>query len=147
MTLTTEHGAALTAVLDAILPPSADGRLPGAGQLGLAESLASRVELQTLLANGLAVVDELARARGRSGFAAVPAAERRELLEATGTRAPGFLPTLVAQTFVAYYQAPRVLEAIGLDPRPPFPRGYEVAPTDFAILDPVRALEPIFRKP
>lgn len=146
-TLSTEMEAIFSAVLDTIVPPSADGRFPGAGQLGLAEPLAASAELLPLLAGGLTSVDEAARARGADGFVALAVGERREVLEAASARAPGFLPLLVAHTFLAYYQAPRVFEALGLDARPPFPRGYPVAPTDFAILDPVRRLEPIYRKP
>jgi hypothetical protein len=38
-----------------------------------------------------------------------------------------------------------VVEALGLEPRPPFPKGYEVPPNDPALLDPVRRRAPFFR--
>lgn len=145
--LSSDRTLALADVLDAIVPPSVDGRFPGAGELGLGEAMAEQPELEPLLASGLAALDELARARGAAGFAEVPPDERRPLLEASGEPAPGFLLILVVQTFLAYYQHPRVREALGLEPRPPFPRGYEVEPTDFSILDPVRGRDPIYRKP
>ena len=38
-----------------------------------------------------------------------------------------------------------MLEAIGVEPRPPFPKGYQVEQGDFSLLDPVRARGPIWR--
>ena len=44
----------LRAVLDEIIPPSGDGRLPGAGELGLAEGLRERAaDLWPVLAPAL----------------------------------------------------------------------------------------------
>jgi hypothetical protein len=145
--LSPDQKLALAGVLDEIIPPSRDRRLPGAGQLGLADALARNAELRPLLASGLAALDEIARARGAAGFAELASGERREALEGVATRAPGFLPILVVQTFVGYYRDGLVRGALGLENRPPFPRGYEVEPTDFSILDPVRRRDPIYRKP
>ena len=54
----------------------------------------------------------------------------------------------VLQTIVAssYYRDPRVLTALGREPRPPMPGGFEVEEGDFSLLDPVRARGPIWRK-
>ena len=149
--LSEEQTRALACVLDLVLPPSADGRLPGAGQLGLAaaieQGVQARPELLPGLLQGLDGLDERARARGADGFAAVAAAERRALLEQVAAQAPAFLPPLVFQTLAAYYAHPQVLEALGHEPRPPYPKGYDVPPTDFSILDPVRERDPIYRRP
>lgn len=128
----------LAAVLDTIIPPSADGRMPGAGEL-LGDAFAQRAELAPLLDAGLDALEP--------GFAQLPADARRAALEATAALAPAFLPTLVAQGFVAYYQDPRVREGLGLEARPPFPRGYELEAGDLSILDPVRQRDPIYREP
>ena len=48
-------------------------------------------------------------------------------------------------TLNSYYQDDRVMEAIGLEARAPYPGGYEVAPTDWTILEPVRGREKIYR--
>jgi hypothetical protein len=138
---------ALDCVLDEIIPPSADGRFPGAGAIGLAGIFASRAELRPILTAGLTALDEISGGRGAEAFDALPREARRAVLEASTADQPAFLPTLVAQTFIAYYQDAGVKEALGLGSGPPFPRGFEVAPTDFAILDPVRKRAPIYRKP
>ncbi len=147
MSLPPERLEALACVLDAVIPPSADGRLPGAGALGLADALAGQPELEPVLEAGLAALDEIARGKGADGFAALPPGERRGALEESAAVQPAFLPSVIAQTLVAYYQDRRVLVALGQEGRPPFPLGYPVEETDFSILDPVRARDPFYREP
>jgi len=52
---------------------------------------------------------------------------------------------LMLYTFGCYYKHPRVLAHYGLEARPPHPKGYEVPPTDWSLLDPVRKRGPIHR--
>ena len=56
-----------------------------------------------------------------------------------------FPPALVLHVLGAYYQHPRVLSALGLDPRPPHPDGYRMAPDDLALLEPVRRRPRMYR--
>ena len=39
---------------------------------------------------------------------------------------------------VCYYQNDKVLEALGLEARPPFPQGYHLDQMDFGLLEPVK---------
>ena len=96
---------------------------------------------------GLAALDALARERGAAGFAALPREERTAVLKAYAEREPGFVPGLVFQTYTAYYLEPRVVEALGLEARPPHPKGYEMEPNDLSLLDPVRARPGPRRRP
>jgi hypothetical protein len=148
--LTREQHRALAAVLDEIVPPSADGRLPGAGALGLASTIEEKMReepiLQPAVLGGLEALDALAKRSGAAGFADVPASERAELLSRISAEAPAFLPGLIFHTYLAYYQQAPVLEGLGVPPRPPFPEGYAVAPTDESLLDPVRRREPFYRR-
>src|SRR5688572_31812227 len=101
--------SALAAVLDAVVPSSLDGRLPGAGEIGLAREIEEKLGAMCVFtARGLDALDALARERGAPGFAALAAAERTELLDAHAAADPGFLPGLVFQVYSAYYQHPRV---------------------------------------
>jgi hypothetical protein len=142
----------LAAVLDELIPPSPDGRLPGAGadEVGLVayleEASARTPDLRPALEQGLAALAELARRRGAQGFAELPAAERAAVLEELGTAAPAFLPGLLFQTYAGYYQQPAVLAGLGLPPRPPFPEGYDLEPGDLGLLDPVRARPRLWRE-
>lgn len=140
---------ALAAVLDTLLPPSEDGTMPGAGELGLVEALERAVrrtpELEPGILNGLAALAEVAAARGADGFAALPPAERPAALEALSATASAFVPSLVFPTYVAYYQHPRVLEGLGVPPRPPHPLGYPLEEGDLSLLEPVRARRRLYR--
>ena len=140
--------AALSAVLDAIIPPSADGRLPGAGALGLAAAIEERLgAMGAFTARGLDALDAIARERGARGFAALAPTARADALNAHATADPGFLPGLVFQVYSAYYQHPRVQEALGLEPRPPHPKGYALEQPDLdALLTPVRARAKRYRE-
>lgn len=148
--LSRDQHRALVAVLDEIVPPSADGRLPGAGALGIAtiieEKMRAEPMLQPAVLGGLEALDALAKRGGASGFADVPRAERAEMLSRLSAEAPAFLPGLIFHTYLAYYQQAPVLEGLGVPPRPPFPEGYAVAPMDASLLEPVRAREPFYRR-
>jgi len=139
----------LTSLLDTLVPPSADGRLPGAGALGLADHVAQAIvkapELELTIAPGLAAADELARTRHGRAFAELSAEQRLAVLRALEASQPALLPTLTFHAYIGYYQHPRVIAALGMEPRPPHPQGYAMAPNDLSLLDPVRRRAPLHR--
>lgn len=143
--------AALAALLDELVPPRPDGRLPGAGGLGLTaellRALRERPELRAVVPPGLAALDAIVRARGAALLSDLAPAERRAALAALSAQAPALLPTLAFVTFIAYYQDRRVLAALGREPRPPFPKGYELPPFEAARLERVRRRAPFYRQP
>jgi hypothetical protein len=141
--MTGEERELLSSVLDRLVPARDDGRAPGAGALGLADFLATAAardpELQRALAQSLAAL-------AADGFARLAPDAQTARLTALSQQAPAAFAALVQRTYQGYYQHPRVVEALGLPPRPPFPDGYAVPPTDFALLDPVRAKEKLYRE-
>lgn len=142
---------ALAALLDELVPPRPEQDLPGAGGLGigasLLASLAGKPELAGVLGPGLAALAALLAERGAARLSDLAPPERRGLLDALAARAPAFVPTLAFLAFAAYYQEPRVLVALGREPRPPYPKGYELPPFDEALLAKVRARAPFYRRP
>ena len=48
---------------------------------------------------------------------------------------PFFMMGLLRYVYPAYYAHPQVLKGIGEAARPPFPEGFEVEPTDPALLE------------
>ena len=144
-----EQRRTLAAVLDEIIPPSGDGRLPGAGEIGVVahveRGLAQLAVLIPIIAQGLATLDELARKRGAASFVALARADRSAVLAELVAAQAGFLGPLVFHTYVGYYQEPRALAGIGLEPRPPHPKGHVLEPGDFGLLDAVRSRGPIWR--
>ena len=101
--------------------------------------------LVPMVQHALAQLDEIARRSGAACFAGVARSERGAMLDELLAAQPGFLGPLVFHTYVNYYQQPPVLTAIGLEPRPPHPRGHALEPGDFGLLDAVRRRGPIWR--
>jgi hypothetical protein len=145
----TEQRAALDdlefvdALLNLVIPPSADRNLPGAGTLGLAATVAAALQADKLLGPLVEVGLEAVRSASLSdhpeGLAAMTPHAGTELLKAQLSAHPVLVIGILRHLCPAYYQQPHVLEAIGEPPRPPFPDGYDVEPTDAALLENLRA--------
>jgi hypothetical protein len=45
-----------------------------------------------------------------------------------------------------YYRDDRVMRSLGMEPRPPFPKGHEVEQGDWSLLDPVRKRPKLYRE-
>jgi hypothetical protein len=140
---------ALVHVLDDLVPPSADGRLPGAGGLGLAPYLDRALDamppLKEMVAHGLLALDAFARRRNSGGLDAMSAEQRTVTLQEFAGTDDALPPILAIHAYSGYYQHPAVLEALGLEPRPPHPKGYEMEENDLSLLDPVRTLGARYR--
>jgi hypothetical protein len=72
---------------------------------------------------------------------------RRETIarefRATGGSA---VATLVRVVLQCYYRDDRVLSSLGLELRPPFPKGYALEQGDWSLLDPVKARPSTWRR-
>lgn len=137
----------LAAVVDCLIPADPARGLPAAGALGLAGYVATRLgDALASLRPGFEALDAAARKRAGGRFAELAAPEQHEVLRAHAERDPGFLPALVFHTYAGYYQHPAVLEALGMEGRPPHPKGYELESGDLTLLDPVRARRAFYRE-
>jgi hypothetical protein len=58
---------------------------------------------------------------------------------------PALVPTLVFNTYSAYYRHSEIIEILGIETWPPHPTGYEMAPTSSERLDQMRRRPPIYR--
>lgn len=70
----------------------------------------------------------------------------RSVLEArlTALQTPE-VAAVYALVLMHYYRDDRVMAALGLEPRPPFPLGHPLEDADPALLDPVKARAPFWR--
>jgi hypothetical protein len=142
--------ATLAALLDTLIPPSKDGRLPGAGAIGVGDHvvLAMQADAATgeLVSRGLDELDACARSAGADGFAQLDEDARSALVQRFQNEQKDFFECIVLHACTGYYQHERVVGALGLEARPPFPKGYEVAAIDPDLLEPVRKRAPMYRK-
>jgi hypothetical protein len=145
--LTSGQRASLEIVLDMIVPPSADGRMPGAAEVGVpAYLLAEAPDALPQLCQELEELERCAREQFARGFAELGGLERKSLIEAMRAREPSFMSRLAMETLACYYQHDRVLGGLGMEARPPYPKGYQVVQGDLSLLEPVRARGKIYRE-
>jgi len=91
-------------------------------------------------------LDDLARLAGGRPLASLDPPRREAValeLRATGGAAVATLTRVVLQ---CYYRDDRVVRSLGLEPRPPYPKGHELEQGDWSLLDPVRARPPMWRR-
>jgi len=122
----------LSLILDTLIPPTQDGRMPGAGALGLADAVRAEISgARDIVAAGLAEAED-------RDFADLDPSGRIAALREIESIQPAFIPTLFVPTCIAYYQHPDVLVGLGMEPRPPHPKGYELEMGDLEALERVR---------
>jgi hypothetical protein len=138
--------ATLEVVLDLIVPPSADGRMPGATEVGVpAYLLAHCADALPILREELDRLDAQAQAGCGQPFAAIGADDRQALVDAMRAQEPEFMSRLALETVTCYYQHDRVLAALGMEVRSPAPQGFKVISGDLMLLAPVRKRGKMYR--
>ena len=144
--LTAAQREILRAVLDMIIPASEDGRFPSAAEVDVLEHIReSQSHLLPALREDLGRLDRLAAGHSGTAFAHLTESDRIRVMDEIRSAEPGFLKDLALQTATRYYQDDRVLRALGMEARPPFPKGYEIVSGDLSLLDPVRKRGKLYR--
>ena len=137
-----EQEQVIAALIDAVVPPSDDGRLPGAGELDLVPHVERSVRqnpmLRPVLDYGLSAIAELAAKRSPAGLKALSRADWAAVFGEFTAGDEFFTPAFMFLVYGGYYQHPRVVTMLGLEPRAPHPKGYEMGADDWSLLDPVR---------
>jgi hypothetical protein len=130
----------LRAVVGRLIPASDEFGVPGADDdLIFADILRQIGEGAPAVAALLAALDTAAGAP----FLTLGQARQDQLLQAT--RRPSLMAA-AAPAAQCYYRDDRVMRSLGLEPRPPFPLGFELEEGDWSLLDPVRARSPFWRE-
>lgn len=138
----------LRIVVGTMIPASTEYEVPGADDdLIFADIAASIGRDEAAVRVALAELDRLAgESLAGASLADVPQAAQDEAIARFRETRAALVPVLVALTTRCYYRDDRVMRAIGMEVRPPFPKGFTVDPGDWSLLDPVRARGPIWRK-
>lgn len=140
--LSADQSRSLRCLAEMMIPASAEYGVPSAGDDAIFDDI-----LQSL---GRDVEHVIAVLRTLDAMSAGPFADldpgRREALAArlreTGGEALMRLTRIILQ---CYYRDDRVMRSLGMDVRPPFPKGFEVEQGDWSLLDPVRARPKLYR--
>jgi hypothetical protein len=142
-TLTPTQRDDLRAIAAEIIPASAEFDVPGADDPVIqADILATLGRDSGLVREAL---DRLALLAG-APLASLDPARRQTVameLRVAGGEAVATLTRVVLQ---CYYRDDRVVRSLGLEPRPPYPKGHVLEEGDWSLLDPVRARPPMWRR-
>ena len=145
--LSAKDVATLKVVLDAILPADTVRNMPSAGEDDIADKIAGeiRAERVGLVKAGLAGLVERARSKHGAALEELESAQVVDLYTECESSNSTFYQTLSAVAIQRYYQNPKVMVGLGMDPRPPYPKGFEVPRGDFSLLDQVKKRDKIYR--
>jgi hypothetical protein len=142
--LSADQCRSLRCLAEIMIPASAEYGVPGAGDAAIfADILRSFGRDAGHVPAVLEALDALAGGRfadlDPQRRAAVAARLREE-----GGEALAYLTRIILQ---CYYRDDRVMRSLGMEPRPPYPKGFDLEEGDWSLLDPVRARPKLYRDP
>ena len=130
----------MTTVLGRLIPRQDD--LPSAAEVGTVDyidgEIASSSPLPRLFSHGLRAIESTATRVGGLKFDLLSENRQDAVLYRVESEESEFFEALVVYTYNGYYSNPKVVEALGLDPTAPQPRGNQVEFGDFSSLEAVR---------
>jgi hypothetical protein len=143
ITLTAAQRDDLRTIAGAMIPASAEYSVPGADDAIIQADIVATLGRDAGMVRQ--ALDQLAQLAGMP-FADLDAVRRAAVarqFRASGGAAAATLARLVLQS---YYRDDRVVRSLGLELRPPFPKGYTLEQGDWSLLDPVKARPSMWRR-
>ena len=142
--LTPAQSDDLRAVAGVIVPASAEFDVPGADDPLIQADMVATLGRDT--GRVREALDELARLAG-APLASLDTARRGAVAMELRAKGGAAVATLTRVVLQCYYRDDRVVRSLGLEPRPPYPKGHVLEDGDWALLEPVRARPPMWRRP
>jgi hypothetical protein len=134
----------LRAVAGIMIPASAEFDVPGGDDPAIQADIIASLGRDTGLVQE--ALDKLARLSGRP-LAGLDHARQEVVAMELRARCGAAVATLARVVLQCYYRDDRVVRSLGLEPRPPYPKGHVLEDGDWSLLDPVRARPPMWRRP
>jgi len=133
----------LRAIAAMMIPASAEYDVPGADDAAIqAEILATLGRDTGPVGRAL---DHLAQLAGEP-LAELDATRREAVAKEFRAACGAAVATLVRVVLQCYYRDDRVLRSLGLELRPPFPKGYVLEQGDWSLLDRIKTRPPMWRR-
>ena len=125
-----------------MIPASDEFAVPGADDGAIFDDI-----LRSLGRDRDHVRAALTRLAAQAGgdFAALDDTRQEAMMEAFLASDAPSVTTLGRVILQCYYRDDRVVRSLGLEPRPPFPKGHTLEQGDWSLLDPVRARPKLWR--
>ena len=134
----------LNTLLNLIIPPSEDGKMPGAADIGFLAYIDNNNILSWTQEGLFNIVDESHNKYGKE-FSKLKNSDQMKLIDSLRSKFSKFFNRLTTEVIQCYYQHDDVLEAIGLEARPPFPKGHILEEGDLTLLEAVYLRGKIYR--
>jgi hypothetical protein len=141
-TLSPAESRDLRCVAGMMVPVSSEFDVPGA------DDAAIFADITASLGRDLPAVREalgMLAASAGGAFADLDETRRAAVAEKFRAQGGALVTTLNRVVLQCYYRDDRVLRSLGLEPRPPFPKGHTLEQGDWSLLDPVRARPKMWR--
>jgi hypothetical protein len=126
-----------------IIPANMEFDVPGADDPAIQADMVATLGRDAGLVRQ--ALDELAGLAGAPLAGLDPARREAAAMELRAKGGTG-VATLTRVVLQCYYRDDRVVRSLGLEPRPPYPKGYVLEDGDWSLLDPVRARLPMYRQ-
>lgn len=141
-TLSTDERASLCCVVAHMIPASTAYDVPGADDDAIFADIVRSLDREAAaVREALALLDRLVG----GAFHSASAERQASALDELRKKHTGLTAALVAVATRCYYRDDRVMRSLGMEPRPPYPKGFEVPQGDWSLLAPVRARGKIYR--
>jgi len=141
--LTPAHRGDLRVIAGTMIPASAEFDVPGADDPAIQADIVATLGRDAVLVRE--ALDQLARLAGSPLADLDPARRAAVAMELRAKGGPA-VATLTRVVLQCYYRDDRVVRSLGLEPRPPYPKGHVLEDGDWSLLDPVRARPPMWRR-
>ncbi len=135
----------LTELFDFVIPPGKEGQLPGAGFLCKMDILFSSEDLSFFTEIVKQLSDDSNSIFGKE-FVCLSTDECRDLLRRFQKKSLRSFNELAFKIINYYYTNDRILEAIGIKSRPPFPDGNYVEEGDLLLFEDVYLRGQVYRE-
>ena len=133
----------LRIIAGVMIPASTEYGVPGADDAIIQADIVATLGRDTGMVRQ--ALDLLARLAGMR-FADLAAARREVVAAEFRASGEAAVATLARVVLQSYYRDDRVLRSLGLELRPPFPKGYPLEQGDWSLLDPVKARASMWRR-
>jgi hypothetical protein len=133
----------LRAIAGVIIPASMEFDVPGGDDPAIQADIVATLGRDAGLVRE--ALDELARLAGMP-LASLDPRRRESMCMELRAKGGAAVATLTRVVLQCYYRDDRVVRSLGLEPRPPYPKGHVLEDGDWSLLDPVRARPPFWRR-
>jgi hypothetical protein len=140
--LSADQCHSLRCLAEMMIPTSAEYGVPSAGDEAIFGEILQSVGCDT--GPVIAVLQTLDALSG-GPFADLDPQRRDAVAYQVRETGGGALTYLTRVILQCYYRDDRVMRSLGMEPRPPFPKGFDVEEGDWSLLDPVRARPKLYR--